>query len=96
MHALHALQENHTLNNITTPDDEVAVEHACGPEGQAQGGTPYIAGGAMMVPEYAFRDDGETEYLENFAVHTMAASEDDLASLPAPSLCQVASLRPPQ
>ena len=93
MHALHALQENHTLNSITTPDDGVAVGHACGPEGHAQGCTLDIAGGAMMVPEYSFRDDGETEYLENFAVHTMAASEDDLASLPAPSLSQVTSLR---
>lgn len=46
----------------------------------------------QLVPQWAFREDGEAEYMENFAVHTIHATEGDRGSLVAPSLSQVRDL----
>jgi hypothetical protein len=43
----------------------------------------------LLVTPQAFRDDGQALYLENFAAHSMQATDADLASLPSPSLFQV-------
>jgi hypothetical protein len=47
----------------------------------------------LLVAPQAFRDDGEDLYLENFAAHSMQATDADLASLPSPSLFQVGPMR---
>lgn len=64
------------------------MEHGSGPE---QVNSEQEQGSPLLVPECAFRKDGEAEYLENFAVHSMTTSAEDMASLPTPSLLQVST-----